>query len=1013
MQPVRSLILFILLSLFSADSAQTLHPLKEANLRFRNIGLEQGLSQSTVYAVAQDSRGFMWFGTQDGLNRFDGYSMKVFKHIPGDRNSVADNSISCLEGGRDDNLWIGTFKGGLDRYSVTENKFYHYAHSDSTPGSINADRINILFKDTQGETWIGTNKGLDHFKNQSDNFEHISFITKTGIKKTIAVNALSEDDDGNLWIGTNQGLFKLDHSSSLKALQVKIGSDNAGTYIISTVYADKGILWIGSEENSLQSYDTKTGKVTGFPESPKGIRPLIEESDGILWYGSLYSSGLNALNLKTRESFGISSVQNDLVIALYKDSNGIIWAGTFFHGVFLFDKQNNRFTNYLNDPQNPNVVMSVIQDYRGGFWAGTFGNGLKYINGENNSVISYVNIPGDGNSLSSNRILSLAEDPNHNIWVGTVSGGLDCFDPRTDSFTRYIYNPHSAGSKVASNDVTALYNDTKGNLWIGHYLGAIDIYNYSSRTFTHLTPPAGDSIMNNGSTVTIFREDKNGRVWIGTHGSGLLSYMPASGKFTGYELVKDTSTKRQNLKERIDISTLYTADDGIVWVGSDKNGIIRFDPSSGTTKSFKIKNSKPDNVIYGMLPDNSGCLWLSTNNGLTRFDPGTGSFKNFDKNDGLQSNEFNQGAYFKNSKGELFFGGVNGFNVFSPDEIKDNGIIPPVYFTSFKVFDKPLPDIDSVLLTKKIELSYSQNFFSFEFVALSYTVPEKNLYAYMLEDFDKDWHYVSSHQRYASYTNLDPGKYTLRVKGSNNDGVWNEEGASIELIINPPFWMTWWFRIAAILFVAALFYAVYRYRIIQILKMERMRFRIANDLHDELGSDLSAIALASQMTRGQDTNDQGRLNKIRENALRAIDSMREIVWFIKPEHDSPEKLLARIKEVTETMLEGKSYTIEQGTNFLKYFQDIESRQNLFLIYKECLTNIVRHSGCTEVKIVFGNGSDKKLLSIYDNGTGFDIEKAKKGSGLNNLQARAMRIKATIKIKSESGKGTLIELFPEK
>ncbi len=1013
MQPIRSLILFFLLSLFSIVSAQTLQTLKEENLRFRNIGLEQGLSQSTVYAVAQDSRGFMWLGTQDGLNRFDGYSMKVFKHIPGDRNSVADNSISCLAGGKDDNLWIGTFKGGLDRYSVAENKFYHYAHSDSSGGSINADRINILFKDSDGEIWIGTNKGLSHYKNQEDNFEHVSFVTRAGIKESIAVNALCEDGDGNLWIGTNQGVFKTDSASKLKALHVNIGPDKHGSYIISTIYADRGKLLIGSEENSLESYNIKTGKVTTFSGSPKGIRPLIEESDGIFWYGSLYSSGLNALNLKTRESSSISSVQNDLVVALYKDSNGIIWAGTFFHGVFLFDKQNNRFTNYLNDPQNPNVVMSVIQDYRGRFWAGTFGNGLKFIDSETNKVISYINNPGDRNSLSSNRILSLAEGPGHNIWIGTVSGGLDCFNPGTGSFTRYIYDPHSSENKISSNDVTALYNDTKGNLWIGHYLGAIDIYNYSSGTFTHLSPAESDSIVIKGSTITIFREDKNGRVWIGTHGSGLLSYMPATGKFTGYELLKDTPTGRQKLNEKVDISTLYTADDGIIWLGSDKNGIIKFDPASDSSTLYKIKNSKPDNVIYGLLPDNSGHFWLSTNNGLTRFDPETVTFKNYDKNDGLQSNEFNQGAYFKNSKGELFFGGVNGFNVFSPDEIKDNAIIPPVYFTSFKVFDKPLPDIDSVLLSKKIELSYSQNYFSFEFVALSYTVPEKNQYAYILENFDKDWHYASSHQRYASYTNLDPGKYTLRVKGSNNDGIWNEEGSSIELIINPPFWMTWWFRIAAVLLIAALFYALYRYRVIQILKMERMRFRIANDLHDELGSDLSAIALASQMTKGQDTNDQGRLNKIRENALRAIDSMREIVWFIKPEHDSPGKLLERIKEVTETMLEGKNYTIDEGTSFLKYFQDIESRQNLFLIYKECLTNIVRHSECTEVKIIFGNGNDKKLLSIYDNGIGFDIEKAKKGSGLNNLQARAMRIKSSIKIKSEPGKGTLIELQSEK
>lgn len=987
-----------------------------SELKLNHIGLEHGLSQSTIYTIVQDAQGFMWFGSQDGLNRYDGYSIEIFKHNATDNNSIADNSISCLLSDPGGNLWIGTFKGGLDRYSITENKFYHHFHNQEEMSSISSSRINVLFRDSGGNIWVGTNDGLDLYDKKRDLFTHYFYKNGSIIVKLKNINAICEDRDKMLWVGSADGLFNIalkDISKKKYLDHLMDGSGKPFTERVGSAFADvSGMLWIGMEDNLLRSYSKSDRKFFDYKQSIKGVRPIIG-GDGSILFGSLYSPGLRILDLRTKNISLISDTKNDLVNAIFVDNTGIIWVGTYFHGVYSYDYRNNRFRQYPDNPQNPDVVMSILEDHEGGLWVGTFGNGIKYFNKDRDKVVEYHHNSGNINSISSNKVMAFTELPDSGIYIGTIGGGLDYLIFETQKFRHYKKRSSANPDGLSSNDITALYKDLSGKLWIGYYYGEIDTYDKLTGRFLPLILPGNDGNRLTGATITFFREDKNGTIWIGTHGNGLLSYKPLSGSFKKHLFTAGNLKQNKNEETVKGISTLYIDINGILWIGSDEAGLIKYDPLKDSYRIFTFKKVMAENTIYGILPDSSDNLWLSTNNGLVRFNTKSEEYRIYDKFDGLQANEFNQGAYYMGSNGELFFGGVNGFNSFFPKRIEDNENIPPVYFTSFKVFDKVIPLTGSITSAKNIVLSYAQNFFSFEFVALNYTLPQKNKYSYMLKGFDQDWHTVSAQQRFASYTNLDPGNYTLVVKASNNDGVWNESGTSLNIIINPPFWMTLWFRLVIVVLLVSIGYALYKYRILQMLKIERMRFRIANDLHDEMGSDLSAIALASQLTKGMDQNDQLRLNKIRENSLRVIDKMREIVWFIKPEHDSSDKLLTKIKEVTETLLEGKKYELKISNNPLRFFQDIESRQNLFLIYKECLTNIIRHSGCSEVKIELGHDDSRKLLSISDNGIGFDIEKARNGSGLNNLMIRAARLKSIIKIKSSPGNGTSIELFSEK
>ncbi len=1034
--------------LFIKLNAQTAEiNVQQQDLKFDQIGIKQGLSQSTVKAIVQDSQGFIWFGTQDGLNRFDGYSIRIFKHDPADSNSIASNYITALLSDSEGNLWIGTMEEGVDCYSITKNQFYHHKHYDDNSFSLRDNRVTALFQDSEKNIWVGTQKGLDFYNHKTNKFIHIKLETKDAPASTYySINAICEDYERHLWVGTTKGLFGINLQygiDSVKYYDLDPTQNKLKIYNISSLFIDYSeTLWIGTWRASLKSYNNKTGIFKNYKNSPQAIRAIYEDSSGNLWLGSAYT-GLSIFNINTKKINQVSSLQNDLVNSLYEDKSGILWIGTIFRGVFVYNQHKNRFQHYLVDPHNPKVVMAIIEDHKDGLWAGTFGNGLIYFDLKHNRIKTFKNIPGDPNSISSNRIMALCETSDGSIWAGTIGGGLNRYNVSTHSFTHYVQHIPADRFGLIRNDVSALYKDQNGNLWIGNVAGGIDFFNVHKNIFKHYYPGRDSKSLLLGMTITTICEDKSGWIWVGTLG-GLERFLPnpdMAGSFKKYLSMPKDLLQRGNTESVIGVLSLYLENKDTVWIGTTGNGLIEYHPVKNKWSYFTKEDGLPDNVIYGILRDDSGNLWLSTNNGITQFNIKTKRSKNYNFNDGLQSNEFNQGAYFKSSNGEFFFGGINGFDAFYPKDIKNNETIPPVYLTNFKVFDKTLPLPNPVPPGKIIKLSYSQNFFSFEFVALNYTSPEKNQYAYKLDGFDKNWHYVSAKQRYASYTNLDPGKYFLHIIGSNNDGIWNRNGYSVTLIITPPFWMTWWFRI--IMTVVILFFIIWiiRYFVLKNIKektrkmeqetaIERERLRIARDMHDDLGAKVTQISILSELAKRdieKEKSVETQIEEISTIGKKVVNALDEIVWSVNPKNDNLESLIDYvIQHVEQFLLHTKiKYRLDIPSDIPPVRVLFDIRHNIFMMVQEALTNVVKHSEATEVQIRVAVQESSFIISIKDNGNGFTTAspntltvvklrndengngKSSFSNGLENMKKRIEEIGGSFKINTSPGNGTNI------
>lgn len=978
--------LLILLIGFRFSQGQSI---SQSGFKFEQIGLEQGLSQSTVNAIVQDAHGFMWFGTDDGLNRYDGYSISIFRHDHGDSLSIADNTITSLLTDHNGDLWVGTMYGGVDRYALKENRFYHYKNSDDD-NTISENYITCLFEDSNHNIWVGTrNSGLNMFNPLKGSITTYHSDKKNN--KSLSNNsiwAMTEDSSGFLWIATSSGLSKLQLNSS--PYKNNFYRSLSGIDVRSLLIDRSAKLWIG----------TTTG-INGINEinNKRSIQSMHEDLSSNLWIAS--DKGLEKFDRKNgtfqKESGEISQI-------LFEDKSGILWVGTFSRGVMIYDWRRNQFRHYIDTPGSPNsvnlnMITAIIQEKEGGLWVGTLGSGLRRYNSKRGKTANYTFNKKDGYEPDDNKIGCLYESTDGNIWIGTRNGGIISFNKLKNTFTRFKHPGNTFDRIYAFNE------DHSGKLLVGTSKGLF-ILDKGTGIFTRCSP-----VENNNEIipVTVIQPDKDGNLWIGTLGNGIYRFNPKTNSFKRYLL----SHKRDMNEVNNNVYSIYRDSQDIIWIGTWGAGLIRLNPETEKFTNYTVKNGLPNDVVYSILPDKSGNFWLSTNKGISKFNPSAGTFINFDTRDGLQANEFNQGAYFGAPGGELFFGGVNGFNSFYPDDVEKNLYVPPVYITTLKIFDKALSFPSPVSKINQVELSYSQNFFSLEFVALNFTSPEKNQYSYMLEGFDKTWHNVNASQRYGSYTNVDPGTYIFRVKASNNDGIWNQYPASITIIITPPFWQTWWFRVLAAICIISFFTGLYKYRIYQLLKIEHMRVRIATDLHDELGSNLSGIALASQMTNGLVPSDVQRLRDIRKNALQTIDTMHDIVWFIKPEHDYPAELISKMKELAASLLFNISYNFSCDSDSLADIIDTEDRQNIFLIYKESLTNIVKHaqSGCVDIEI--GSNKKKFLLSIKDNGCGFEVLSGNSGDGIRNMQNRAARIHAVLEIQSCPGKGTLILLRKKK
>ena len=531
------------------------------------------------------------------------------------------------------------------------------------------------------------------------------------------------------------------------------------------------------------------------------IYSIAEDASGLVWIGT-NGGGINIYNRKKDQFISYKldplderSLSANEIRSLFLDRSGIMWIGTYGKGINKVSRGIGQFYNYRHQPNDQNslshpIIWSFYQDDDSILWVGTQ-NGLDKINRKTNSYKHYINIPGK-NSLSNNVVRVITPTGDGRLLLGTNGGGIDEFDPKTGIFKNWSHDPKNLNS-LNLNEIRSIYKDSDGIIWIGTYGKGMDRLDPSTGIFKHYIniPTDSNSLSQNYARVII--EDRKGYLWVGTEGGGLNRFDKKTEKFTRFSA---NPGNPRALKSDYIFSILEDAS-GYLWLGTYGGGLNKFNPKTGETKSYTVTDGLPSASIYGVVQDHSGDFWISTNNGLSKFNPETLTFKNYNLKDGLQNNEFNGGSYYKTKTGELFFGGINGFNAFFPTNIKDNNYIPPIVLTSFKKFNEEVNTTQPLTSLKEIELSYSDNVFSFEFAALDYAAPEKNKYAYKLEGVDRDWVFVNADKRFAAYTTLSAGTYVFYVKGSNNDGLWNEKGLKLFIKIIPPFWQQAWFIILA------------------------------------------------------------------------------------------------------------------------------------------------------------------------------------------------------------------------
>ncbi|MEZ0395952.1 MAG: two-component regulator propeller domain-containing protein [Anaerolineales bacterium] len=783
-------------------------------IRFGHLGPAEGLSQSMVTCILQDDQGFLWIGTQDGLNRYDGYTFRVFRPDPADPTSISDNWINTIFQDSQGYLWVGTNEG-LNRYDPKTGQFRRFLNDPDNPESLINNTVQVVFEDSRGTLWVGTADGLDRFSPARNGFIH--YYTETFLPPDISSNnitAIHEDVNGGLWIGTNGGglnryIRTLDgflHYTHDPANRNSIISNS-----INAIVSDyNGTLWLATNRG-LDHLDPRLEYAAHYRHYPaiahslasNNVLSLYIDRGGNLWVGT--SEGLDRFERSTgrfihyrHQPGNPYSLSASAASVIYEDRGGILWVGTFGGGLNRYDHGQDRFTLYDYQPDNPNslsgnVVFPILVDSSGQVWVGTYGSGLNRFDPQTGLFTRYRHLPDDPNSLQNDEIWALHMDEDGLLWIGT-STGLDWLDPRTGQFTHYT--PAEGDPRpLMSERIYVIHADRRGIYWLGTDTG---LYKFNPRTrrviarYIHqVTDPSSLS----GNEIYSLYEDQDGTLWVGTASDGLNHFDPLSERAVRYQhrpgspgsLSDDT------------VLTIYRDSRGTLWIGTG-GGLNRYLPESDSFIYYLDTDGLPGNLIYGILEDAGGFLWLSTNYGLSRFDPRSETFRNYTVSDGLPSNEFNLNAYAMAPSGEMYFGGINGLTVFQPNNIQDSTYVPPVVLTSLTTDGQPLLADKASEALQEVTIAWPGRSFEFEFVALGFAQPGRNQYAYLLENFDEDWNYIGT-QHSGRYTNLPGGTYTLHLMAANHDGIWNPVPTSIQITVVPPFWQTFWFRALAILLV--------------------------------------------------------------------------------------------------------------------------------------------------------------------------------------------------------------------
>lgn len=916
---------------FATVQAQEIPP----DLKFRKYGLEDGLSQVTSHCIIQDAEGYIWIGTQDGLNRFDGNDFKVFRHDPSRKGSISDSHVKDLLEDKQGRMWVAT-NGGLNLFNKDTEEFTHWSHDQADSSSLSHNNVLDLIEDKQRRIWVGTEHGLNLLDQRNGTFHH--FIADPNDTTTLSndlILSMEEDDQGYLWIGTAVGLNKFDPvTETFTSYFHDPSNENSLSHDrITQVFSDAlGTLWVGTRKG-LNALDIESGTIRRYMHDPnlpgtisdEYILSFLEDQEHQLWVGTALG-GLNLFDRTTntfhhyKHTLGDPySLSNNTIWTITEDSKHNLWVGVSSKGFNYVDRQTERFKHYrhvVDDPQSllHNAVRAILLDHEDNLWVGSF-LGLNVYSQKGRINLQYQHYPHDPFSLTASYVRSLLQDREQRIWVGTENG-LNLYQPDSQTFSHGIKD--ATGRTILTEGlICVLYEDQQGRIWIGSNMGLYCI-SPGSTEVKHYTYSASDSSSLSHPLVRNVYQDQKGRIWVGTE-MGLNLLDPVTKTFKRFLHERNN---KQSLSNNI-VNSIIEDQMGQIWVAT-AGGLNRLDPETGQFRIWREKQGLSNDVVYGILEDERGTLWMSTNKGINIFNPQDHSIAVYTQRDGLQSDEFNTGAFYQDWNGVMYFGGVNGLNVFHPDSLHESKETPTVVLTDFLLFNKSVNISDSSVLPKSVDhltqitLGYEDDMFALEFAALDYQQPEKVQYAYKLEPYDKDWVYTDHTDRKAVYTRVPPGTYKFRVKATK-DGYWSNEDRSIELSVLPPWWQTWWANTSYGVIVLTIIFLVLRFQwkrieLKQRLKLEqqegdqlksldRLKTQFFSNITHEFRTPLTLIiGPIEQMLRKENLEDafvRNQLGLIRRNSQKFLLLVNQLLDLSK--------------------LEGKKMTVESYRGDLSEF----------------------------------------------------------------------------------------------
>lgn len=955
----------------------------------RYLGIENGLSNNAVTCIFQDKQGFMWFGTFDGLNRYDGYSFKTFRNVLKKPTSLIHNWVVCINQDNDDNIWVGTrhgasvLAGSTSRFSPV----YFISHDQKQTEKLVCS-VNGLTNDEDGSMYIASGgKGLLIKRAGSSLASQIPFQKNRKLLSNYDIQGITKDSFHIWMVIENEGLCYYDrHSGTVRLFSSAIRDAKC-------LQSDgKGNLWIG-RETGLYQMDTKTRKVRKFEESAGGlssstVTSLWLDNKGQLWIGT-DGGGVNILDLETlhfrylKGSGPNATLTSSAIYAVFQDKDRRTWIGTLRGGVNVLDPQNSRFTTIRNDPLNrnsviSNFIISFCEDENDNIWIGSDGEGLSYWNRESNQFTNFSYKLDNPSSLSNNNVTSIIKDYRNDIWLSTYGGGVNKVDTRRGIFTRY--SCYNTVSKMYDRNVWLLYQDSQRNLWAGTCTdGGLYLLNRSSNKFELF-----DARLKNVIALT---EDKEGTLWAGT--------------FSQLVKIDKVTRKHQRYILHYAVRSICEDADGVLWIGTEGGGLLSFNKKNGKFRRYTESNGLSNNSVLNILNDEKGNLWLSTFNGLSKFNLKTHRFKNFFEADGLQSNQFNYNAAIKLRSGEFMFGGIKGFNIFRPWATGATSTSSQVILTGLRINNVPFEEEHSyskngdIYSLDEITLPYDRAMLSFDYVTLDYSAPDKISYAYYLEGWDNDWNYAGK-IRTANYSRLQPGTYRLRIRSTNAEGVWSRKEKVVEITVLPPWWKSWWANCIYLLVLTGSVIAYNRYQRKQTqlkyeIKLANLNMEKEKELNERKLSFFTHIAheFRTPLTliinpvkellysRGK-MIDSGELSVVYRNSRRLLSLVDQLLLFRKADTEEDTlkivklNLSALCKEVylcfiQQAELRKIKYSFQCAEENIEAYGD---REKMEIIMINLLSNAFKftpNEGAIDIEVK--QEADTITISIADSGCG--------------------------------------------